>query len=82
MSEMGEKGLSTRVPGLPLMNTSLPSVFFLGTDKVHPLTRIFGKPIAKETRHQETKDSHHHMVLSELLDMSALSGLPRRQFLF
>lgn len=50
MSEMGEKGLSTRVPGLPLMNTSLPSVFFLGTDKVHPLTRIFGKPIAKETK--------------------------------
>lgn len=82
MSEMGEKGLSTRVPGLPLMNTSLPSVFFLGTDKLHPLTRIFGKPIAKETRHQETKDSHHHMVLSELLAMSALSGLPRRQFLF
>lgn len=50
MSEMGEKGLSTRVPALPLMNTSLPSVFFLGTDKVHPLTRIFGKPIAKETK--------------------------------
>lgn len=73
MSEMGEKGLSTRVPGLPLMNTSLPSVFFLGTDKLHPLTRIFGKPIAKETRNTERdmEGSKHGRVCCSLSPMGS-----------